>query len=91
MALPARQATGWIQVPTATPLGPFIADFFCQKVNLVVELDGDSHAERAIYDDRRTVRLERDGYFVIRFFNDDVWHLDAVLQALLDECERLTA
>jgi len=73
------------------PLGPFIADFFCPKLKLVVELDGDSHAERAVYDDRRTVRLERDGYFVIRFRNEDVFrHLDAVLHALLDECERLT-
>jgi very-short-patch-repair endonuclease len=74
------------------PLGPFIADFFCAQVNLVVELDGDSHGDRTSYDDHRTKRLERDGYQVIRFLNDDVfWHLDAVLQVLLDECERLAA
>jgi very-short-patch-repair endonuclease len=69
------------------PLPPFIADFFCAELRLIVELDGASHERRAAYDERRTVRLERDGHRVIRFLNQDVFdHLDAVLEAILAEC-----
>jgi very-short-patch-repair endonuclease len=42
-------------------LGPFIADFYCHEAQLVVELDGDSHAARAEYDASRTKRPKRDG------------------------------
>jgi 5-methyltetrahydrofolate--homocysteine methyltransferase len=69
---------------------PFIADFCCVQLRLVVELDGDSHADQLAYDARRTQRLEVDGMHVIRFVNDDVrWHLDSVLEEILRECERL--
>jgi adenine-specific DNA-methyltransferase len=74
-----------------TPIPPYIADFLCVQVRLIVELDGDSHAERDEYDTRRTVKLTRDGYSVIRFLNSDVMnHLDAVLEEILGECERLS-
>jgi very-short-patch-repair endonuclease len=74
------------------PLGGYIADFYCAEALLVVELDGASHGDRAAYDDRRTRRLQRDGRDVIRFVNDDVfWHIDAVLQVILDECVRSKA
>jgi very-short-patch-repair endonuclease len=72
------------------PLVPYIADFYCVELALIVELDGDSHAERTEYDARRTVRLTRDEKHVIRFLNVDVFqHLDAVLSEILGECERL--
>jgi very-short-patch-repair endonuclease len=72
------------------PLPPFVADFFCAEATLVVELDGESHGERQAYDARRTKRLTRDGLRVIRFENDDVFRfLDAVLEEILRECERL--
>jgi very-short-patch-repair endonuclease len=74
------------------PMPPYIADFCCVQLRLVIELDGDSHADQAAYDARHTQRLERDGQHVIRFANDDVrWHLDSVLEAILGECERLDA
>jgi very-short-patch-repair endonuclease len=73
-------------------IAPFIADFFCFELKLVVELDGDSHGNREVYDACRTKRLERDGCRVIRFVNEDVfWHLDAVLDEILNECERLSS
>ena len=56
-----------------------------------MELDGDSHGEREAYDASRTKRLNRGGLHVIRFLNDDVYRfLDAVLEEILRECERLT-
>jgi very-short-patch-repair endonuclease len=73
------------------PKPPFIADFYCAEAKLVVETDGDSHAEREAYDASRTVRLERDELHVIRFVNGDVHrHLDSVLEEILEECERVT-
>jgi very-short-patch-repair endonuclease len=56
------------------PLGRYIADFYCAKARLVIEVDGDSHyTERgARYDDARTGSLERDGIVVLRFTNAEV-------------------
>src|SRR4051812_38657198 len=70
----------------------FIADFYCHDAKLVIELDGESHGDRDRYDARRSKRLERDGLRVIRFLNDDVfWHLDAVLEEILRDCETSNA
>ena len=84
-----RQMSGY-KFRRQRPMSPYIADFCCVALRLVIELDGDSHADTAEYDARRTARLERGGYRVIRFVNDDVnRHLDAVLDEVLRECERL--
>jgi very-short-patch-repair endonuclease len=51
------------------PLGHYIADFYCSRYRLVIELDGDSHYNEGArrYDDRRTVQLEAAGIRVVRF------------------------
>jgi very-short-patch-repair endonuclease len=55
------------------PVGPYIVDFVCRERLLVVELDGSQHSEvRAGYDLRRTAMLNREGYSVLRFWNDEV-------------------
>lgn len=36
------------------PIGPFIADFVCRELMLVVEVDGSQHVDDKAYDDRRT-------------------------------------
>lgn len=72
------------------PMGPFITDFFCAEVGLVIELDGGAHLEQVDYDQVRTDWLEDRGYHVIRFWNDDVLnHLDDVTQEILHTCEQL--
>ena len=65
-------------------VGPYIADFACRLPRmLIVEVDGDTHAERGMYDDERTRFLEGRGYRVIRVTNSDVMtNLDGVLQAI---------
>ncbi len=71
------------------PIGRFIADFYCAACQLVIEIDGDAHAERTEYDAARTAWLEQQGYRVIRFTNREVFEcLDSVLEAILRECER---
>ncbi|MFN8948038.1 MAG: endonuclease domain-containing protein, partial [Alphaproteobacteria bacterium] len=51
--------------------GPFIVDFVCVEVRLIVELDGAQHhgEEHWWYDYRRTKYLEASGYRVMRFNN----------------------
>lgn len=53
------------------PVGPFIADFACRERMLVVELDGSQHAE-STYDEKRSAFLNREGYSVLRFWNNEV-------------------
>jgi very-short-patch-repair endonuclease len=62
----------------------YIADFVHAKSKLIIELDGSQHADRQAYDERRTQFLEREGYRVIRFWNNDVLqNMDGVLETLL--------
>jgi adenine-specific DNA-methyltransferase len=69
------------------PIGPYIVDFFCQEHQLAIELDGDSHIERAEYDARRQRYIEHLGIRVLRIGNDDVLEdLEAVCRAILDAC-----
>ncbi len=72
------------------PIGPFIADFCCIEVGLVIEVDGGCHLDQADYDQARTAWLEGLGYNVVRFWNNDVLNnLDEVAQEILEICDRL--
>ncbi len=55
-------------------LGHYIADFYCAKARLVVELDGSQHYEDAglAHDKLRTERLEEFGLTVLRVPNNEV-------------------
>ena len=52
----------------------FIVDFYCAKLKLVIEIDGDSHDDVGSreYDVARAAWLENAGYTVIRIRNKDV-------------------
>ena len=54
------------------PVGEYIVDFYCAELQLVIEIDGDSHSETAEYDAERTLYLNSLGLRVARFSNDDV-------------------
>src|SRR5665213_3352596 len=53
------------------PIGPFIVDFACIERRLVIEADGGQHADNEA-DARRTAWLERHGWRVVRFWNNDI-------------------
>jgi len=53
------------------PIGPYIADFVCLEQRLVIEVDGGQHSE-SVKDDIRTAWLGRQGFRVLRFWNNDV-------------------
>ena len=54
------------------PVGAFRVDFMCFAERLVIEVDGATHAEAESYDAARTAIIEREGYRVLRFWNNDV-------------------
>lgn len=56
------------------PIGNYIVDFICLEKKLIIEIDGGQHNEIANieYDKQRTIFLEKKGYKVIRFWNNDI-------------------
>jgi very-short-patch-repair endonuclease len=54
------------------PYGIIILDFFCDKANLAIEIDGEIHKFQKTFDLERTNYLENTGLRVIRFSNSDV-------------------
>jgi len=58
------------------PIGEFIADFYCHKYLLVVEIDGEYHddPDQKRQDLYRTNEIERCGIKIIRFTNYQVLH-----------------
>jgi very-short-patch-repair endonuclease len=53
------------------PIGPYIADFLCIEHRLVVEADGSRHAQ-SLRDVARDEWLARNGYKILRFWNNDI-------------------
>ncbi len=56
------------------PIGRYIADFYCHKAKLVIEVDGGYHnkSEQKEYDENRNSIMESYGIKVIRFTNDEI-------------------
>lgn len=64
----------------------YIADFFCPEENLIIEVDGGYHdlPEQMIHDEGRTSRLEKSGYNILRFTNEEVLNnIDTVIQQIV--------
>ena len=53
-------------------IGNYIADFYCHKAKLVIELDGSQHYEDPAYDIRRDVWLRSQGLTVLRIPNNAI-------------------
>jgi very-short-patch-repair endonuclease len=61
----------------------FIADFYCEQMKLVVELDGGIHDCQKEYDKYRTFIIEQLGLQVVRFSNDEVLNdIESVIERL---------
>ena len=55
-------------------IGSYIADFYCYRAKLVVELDGSQHCDPSDiqYDQMRTSYLQAQGLLVLRYSNLDI-------------------
>lgn len=56
------------------PLDNYIADFYCNELKLIIEIDGESHlsADAREYDAHRTKVLNGYGIEVVRYTNDEI-------------------
>jgi len=65
------------------PIGKYIVDFFCSKLKLVIEIDGESHIGKEEYDRERQDDLESIGLPFLRFDDLEVrYNLDNVIKTL---------
>ena len=86
-ALSHRQLAG-LKFRSQHPVGHFIVDFYCPSCKLVIEVDGDIHAQQEDYDNVRTEQLQAFGYRVLRFTNEDVLsNLQTVLAHIIKVAE----
>lgn len=79
--LRGKQLKG-LQVYRQRIIGNYIADFYCPKANLIVELDGGQHysAEGIERDAKRNEYLKSQGYTVLRFSDREVFeNLEGVI------------
>ncbi|AYA04080.1 endonuclease domain-containing protein [Acinetobacter sp. WCHAc010034] len=73
-------------------IAPYIVDFYCHELGLVIELDGSQHGtDDAIeYDAERTNFLEALDLRVVRYWNNEVLqNVDVVLDDLWNICSEL--
>ncbi|MBQ3041965.1 MAG: endonuclease domain-containing protein [Clostridia bacterium] len=76
-------------------LGKYIADFYCAKAKIVIELDGSGHytEDGKQYDIERTAFLEEYGLKVIRVLNSEIInnfravceHIDTIVKQSLSQ------
>lgn len=80
--LKARKMKGY-QFMRQKPIGNYIVDFYCSKLSLIIEIDGESHAYKSQEDLTRQKELEALGLSFLRFYDSDVKkNLDGVLKAI---------
>ena len=70
------------------PVFKYIADFYCHKLKLIIEVDGDYHRDsnQKEYDEFRSSDLNDLGIKVIRFHNEQVLNdLKSVIKQIKQE------
>ena len=73
------------------PIEKFIVDFYCHRLQLAIEVDGDIHdgLEAKEHDENRTFELNELGITVMRFSNDEVISaMEKVLERIAFEIEK---
>lgn len=69
--LKGRQIQGF-QFSRQKPIGNYIADFYCFRLKLVIEIDGVSHIGRENKDKEKQNFIESLGFTVLRFTDYEV-------------------
>ena len=69
-------------------IGNYIVDFVCHEAKVIVELDGDSHLGKEVYDQKRKEWLESQDYKVLRFGTEIIhWSKGEMLGEILVACQ----
>ena len=71
------------------PIEEYIVDFFCSRLKLIIEIDGESHVEKFEEDRKRQARLESLGFYFLRFWDSEVKNnLEGVLLSIKEWIEK---
>ena len=69
------------------PISNYIADFYCHKIKLVIELDGGYHENKEVkmYDEKRENDIGEFGIKILRFRNEEIINnIESVLRKMND-------
>ncbi|MBE9078772.1 endonuclease domain-containing protein [Romeria aff. gracilis LEGE 07310] len=70
-------------------IGQLIADFYCHKARLVIEIDGSIHQSRTEQDAERDAWMQACGLQVLRVTNEEVQnHLESILSEILRQVSK---
>ena len=75
------------------PISIYIADFYCHKLKLVIEIDGPIHdsPEAQLNDERRQKDLENLNLIVVRFTNEQIKNdVENVIDSISSVIKKLT-
>src|SRR3989338_6666367 len=67
-------------------IGQYIVDFYCPRLKLIIEIDGDTHFEEKMmrYDFERQRQIESLGIKFLRFTNLDIYeNIESVLEEVI--------
>jgi very-short-patch-repair endonuclease len=86
-ALRGRQLLGY-KFRRQHPFDYYILDFVCLDAKLIIEVDGGQHSDNTDYDEQRTIRLQKAGFRVLRFWNNEVLNeLESVTEVIWRELQ----
>jgi very-short-patch-repair endonuclease len=66
-------------------ISSYILDFYCPRLRLAIEIDGDTHwkDEEIVYDKKRQTEIEHLGIQFLRFNNEEVFFdLNSIMQRI---------
>ena len=73
-------------------VGPFVVDFYCPKLKLAIEIDGESHFKKELqeYDKKRQKYMEKFGIRFLRIFDIEIFeNLDGALDAISNKIKQI--
>jgi very-short-patch-repair endonuclease len=67
------------------PIGPWVADFACPAIQLVIEVDGPAHddPDQQAWDAMKEEYLHLNGWRIIRIKNDDIYQAFGEVEAII--------
>lgn len=71
------------------PIGRYIVDFVCLEKRLIIEVDGGHHSEQAAYDLERDAWLKKQGFSILRFWDNQVFNeIESVEEIIIKGLDR---
>ena len=87
-----KQRSFGVQFHRQVPMLDYIVDFYCHEIQLVLEIDGNSHEYKYFEDVKRQKRLEDYGVVFLRFkdikIKRDMFSVEMAIREIVDELQQ---